>query len=342
MKRIIVSFFALAIFSVGFSSAQNVEEIFVKFCNDWLSNLNSRATLSLNPGEQKDICIYAENHSDKPAKISYSFPSGKLTDWGTQTCEIWTGFEKFLTEKNERVIMLSGRSQQTIKEKVMVPLGMSGMIYGCLAYNVELPEDSTKQTGMFKIVVRKVDFLNLFIGGDSVIKNSVSFLPLTGGVFVTNAKIKAVVWTDNTVTLSFLVKNNGNVSQNVFLSGMMYNFLGFQKPFTSGDTPKKVMPGDTVQFDIEAGMIPSYKWLYDLRVSLAATPFFDFVPSGLDPKLLASTSLVETAKFFVFSWMWVIVVLLVLGLLVKFFWPKKKSEIQSSVTPVSTPVAPTV
>ncbi|HCB51961.1 TPA: hypothetical protein DEP21_05370 [Patescibacteria group bacterium] len=110
---------------------------------------------------------------------------------------------------------------------------------------------------MFKIIVRKASFLNLFVGGDAVVRKSISLGDLTGGVFSTNAKVKAEVADDNTVTLSFLLQNNGNVVQNVALSGMIYNFLGFQKPFDAGT--KKLMPGESTLVSINAGILPSYK-----------------------------------------------------------------------------------
>jgi len=64
--------------------------------------------------------------------------------------------------------------------------------------------------------------------------------------------------------------------------------------------------------------------LFSVRVSLFGEPLFEFDASGIDEKYKQSITLKETGSLFIFSWVYVILALIILGLIVKIIVPKKK------------------
>jgi hypothetical protein len=66
--------------------------------------------------------------------------------------------------------------------------------------------------------------------------------------------------------------------------------------------------------------------LFSTRVSVVGEPFFEFDVSSINEKYKQAILIKETASLFVFSWVYVILALIILGLIVKIIVPKKKKS----------------
>lgn len=323
MKKFSIGLLLFFAVFVSFTFAQEgVKDISLKFCNDgtW-DNLSTKYTIMIEPWQQQELCIYVENKSSNDVIMKYSFPKASFSPGWNQICDNTNDFAKFLIDNPKRDLVISWNSSVTIKEVVSAPLGMIGMYYGCLAYQLEKPE--VEWMGwMFNIIVRKAVYLNLFVGGENNISNLIQLIPATGDIFSTNKNISANYNDDGDLILKFSVKNNWNLTQNVSLSGKLYNPLGFERPF---NVPiKKLLPGDIYPVSVNLWIVPFYKWLFSVRATLTGEPFFEFDSSWIDDKYKQTTIIKETWSLFIFSWLYVILAIVIIWLIIKIIIPKKK------------------
>lgn len=322
MKKYFLLLAGLFMFS-SFSFAQEgIKDVSLWFCNDGTGSLVNKYTIMIEPWQKQELCIYIENKSNENIVVKYSFPKASFSKWGNQLCDTSNDFARFLVDNSNRQLILSWNSSITVKEMVSPPLGSMGMYYGCLAYQLGKAEVEN-MWGMFNLVVRKAVHLNLFVWSEDSISNTVQLIPVTWSLYSSNKNIWASVNEDWDLMLKFNVKNNGNLTQNVSLSGKLYNPLGFERPF---DAPiRKLLPGDVYEISVNLGIVPFYKWLFSARVSVIGEPLFEFDATGIDEKFKQPTIIKETASLFIFSWVYVILALIILGLIVKIIVPKKKT-----------------
>lgn len=321
MKKYFLLLAGLFMFT-SFSFAQEgIKDISLKFCNDGTGSLTNTYTIMLEPWQQQEFCLYVENKSTGDVIVKYSFPKASFSKWGNQICDTSNDFARFLIDNPIRELVISGNTSLTIKEVFNPPLGSMGMYYGCLAYQLQKPEVK-EMGGMFDLIIRKAINLNLFVGSEDSISNTIQLIPVTWSLYSSNKNIWANINEDGDLIVNFTVKNNGNLTQNVSLSGKLYNPLGFERPFDV--TSKKLLPGDDYQISVNLGIVPFYKWLFSVRVSLLGEPLFEFDASGIDDKYKQSITIKETWSLFIFSWVYVILALIILGLIIKIIVPKKK------------------
>jgi len=81
-----------------------------------------------------------ENKSSEDVVMKYSFPKASFSRGGNQICDTSNDFARFLMDNPTRELIVSGNSSVILKEIVSAPLGVMGMYYGCLAYQLGKPE----------------------------------------------------------------------------------------------------------------------------------------------------------------------------------------------------------
>jgi len=305
----------------------DMNNVWVRFCNEGTGEqqLKKDVSLSLEPWKENNLCIYFFNVGDKPMEFVYGFSQGKIGKQGEKMCEwdMTTGnsFSKLIPFTNERSVTVEAKSYKTVTENIKIPLGMSGAIYGCIAYKLAVPQYAGVWW-MFTLVVRRTAHIDFFVWGEGVIKNNIKINELTWGVFTTNKKIKAEVDENNRLKVSFLVKNDGNIAQNVSVTWEVSNILWFNKIFNINT--KQLTPGEKYTFTADLGIIPFYKWLFAATFTVNNTPVFDFDASGIAEKYKQSWTITETANIFMFTRVVVAILLVVLFLLYRVFVPRKK------------------
>ena len=310
------------LFSFSFTFAQSsVKDVSLGFCNDGTWNVSDRYTVMVDPGEKKDLCIYIQNESTWSVQVDYSFPKWFISKWGNQICDTSNNFAQFFVDNPNRSVIVSGNTSVELKETIEAPVGMIGMYYGCLAYQLSTPEVE-KMGGVFDLVIRKTSFVNLFVGSEDSVKNIVQFIPVTWDVYSSNKNIGLSFDENGDTILHFAVKNNWNTVQSVSFDGKLYNALGFEKDFSF--SWKKLLPEEIYKTTLNLWIMPFYKWLFTVRANLTGTPVFDFDVSMLSDKIKESTTLKEEATIFVFSWVYVVILILLLVVILKIVLPKKK------------------
>lgn len=313
----------------------DMNSIAIKFCNDGINNLKNSDTIYVEPGEEKPLCLYVANSSTKKMIFEYGFTLWKTTEEGIPMCE-WSedngnAFSMLIPETQERIVTIKPLTWETIEEKIVIPPGMSGLQLWCLIFKLVEPANDDLVGGMFKLVVRKSRNINIMIGGESTVNSKIQLLTNSGWVFSTDKKIKAEVDSDNTLKLKFLVANEGNISQKITITGKIYNILWFQKDFIIES--KQLDPGKTNEFIADAGILPIYKWLFNVKYIIENTPQFAFAVA--DENLKAPSYITWMSKIFVFSWILVVVALLVLRILYKMIFVKKRKN--GEAIPQNTP-----
>ncbi len=321
MKKYFLLLLGILMTTSFWFAQEGIQDVSLKFCNDGTGSLTNNYTIMIEPWKQQELCMYVENKSNEAVVVKYSFPKGSFSQWGNQLCDTSNDFSRFLVDNPNRQLILSWWSSVVVKEIVNPPLWSLGMYYGCLAYQLGKAEVEN-MGGMFNLVVRKAVHLNLFVGGEDSISNTIQLLSVTWSVYSSNKNIGAAINEDGDLIVNFVVKNNWNLTQNVSLSGKLYNPLGFEKPFDV--VAKKMLPGDDYQISVNLGIVPFYKGLFSVRASIYGEPLFEFDATGIDEKYKQPTLIKETASLFIFSWVYVILWLIILGLIVKIVLPKKK------------------
>jgi len=291
------------------------------FCNDGTWKLTNNYTIMIEPGQKQDVCIYIQNKSNKDVFVKYSFPKWEFSKVWNQICDVWDDFAKFLLDNPKRELVVPWNSSVILKETVSPPPWQIGMYYGCLAYQLWEPEVQW-MWWVFNLVVRKTVSLNLFVGSENSILNAIQLVPVTGSVYSLNKNIGWYFDDNGDFILKFGIKNNWNLTQNVSLSGKMYNPLGLEKTFSLES--KKLLPGDLYETSFNMGMIPFYKWLFSVRANLFAQPHFEFDVSSIGDEHKKPTFIKEQWSLFIFSWIYVVLVLVIIAIIVKIVLPKKK------------------
>ena len=340
-KKIIVWIMLCFLTIINISKA-DIQNVYFKFCEDkdkeiWFSNSK---TLNIDAKAWGDICIYFYTSSPTPVKVQYGFSPWTVSA-GVAVCDsdMWpnNSFSRFFVGSGERSFLIDSSSPQMIKEKIVIPPGMKGMQYGCFAYNLFTPEKQGSWS-MFDIVVRKAAPLNMFIGGDTEIKNNLLLLDSPWSIYTTNKQVKIESDAAGKVSLSFQIKNSGDVEQNIVISGSMFNIFWFEKNFTTEVT--SVRPWETKDIKAYIWIIPFYKSFFTVEFNLQNTPVFSFDASSLDASLKKTWNISWTATIYIFSWISLVIILLLVYIILRKLIFRKKKETPQIVY-VQGPVPPT-
>jgi hypothetical protein len=94
-------------------------------------------------------------------------------------------------------------------------------------------------------------------------------------------------------------------------------------------------PGATNEFKVSVGVLPVYKWLLSVNLNIKNDPQFLFPIS--DEKLKQPWYYPETGSIFIFSRIWVGVIIVLILIIYRLFVPKR-----TKVAPVVQWVSPVV
>ncbi|HMS91446.1 MAG TPA: hypothetical protein PKC87_04455 [Candidatus Absconditabacterales bacterium] len=302
----------------------------VRHCDDGLESekLTTKSSLTLDGNETKTLCNVFINDSNVDITVKYTYVEASIGNSGLPNCSINGGkFAALISTPEPTSFVIPAKSHIVRKDNMFLPPGMNeGIIRGCLGYGIEsIKGIEDKRVEMFKIENRKVILYEVLIGGVANIKNAVSLEAQKSNVFITNKNIKVLSNTGGGLVISATIKNSGNVDQIVNLTGEIRNFLGFEKIFSIKD--KKIGPFQTVELPIDINNIPSYKGIFDVKMTISYVPSLSFEGFDLPEEVLKGGSFYETGKFFIFSRYAVAVlaiVLLILRAIIKSIIPRKK------------------
>jgi len=314
----------------------DMQAITVRFCNNGTSEeqLKDTDVVFVEPGKEKKLCLYVSNGWEKKMTFEYGFSMWTTSKGWDPVCD-WdmsTGnqFSMLIPWTHNRVVTIDPMTFQVIEEKIVIPPGMNWLQLWCLAYKLSKPQFDGIGW-MFNLIVRKVTHLNIVVWWESTVDKTIKIVDAIWGIFSTNKKIKAQLDDENGITLSSVVENKWNVSQNVTITGRIYNALGFQKDFAI--EPKQLTPGMKYEFSTNAGILPSYKWFFTIKLNIKSDPVFLFPISN--EKLKEPGYVTERGKVFIFSRMRVIILAVVLLIIYRVFVHKKIKTVVVTPTPTT-------
>jgi hypothetical protein len=215
--------------------------------------------------------------------------------------------------------MVEPLEKKMIENDIIIPPGVKNWLQmGCL--RIEIAWSKTiDMGGMFFLKVSKAFDLDLVIWWTTAIKSSIKLLNTTGWIYSTDKKIRAQVDKDKNLNLWFLIENNGNITQNVSITGKIYNDFGFEKEFVI--TGQNVWPQIIKVLDTNIWLFPSYKWLFYIKYIVTNDPQFNFDVS--DQKFKEKWYMTGRANIFMFSWIFVIVIILVVLFIYRIIVPRR-------------------
>lgn len=317
----------------------------VRHCDEWLESdkLTTKTSLTLDGDEKKTLCNVFINESKYDITVKYAYVESSIGNSWKPNCSINGGkFSSLISPSGPLSFDLPAKSQKVVKDTIFLPPGMEqGLIRGCLGYGIaSIKGIENESVAMFKIENRKVILYDVLIGWVTNIKNAVFWERAESDVFVTNKKIK-VQKNEEGVIISAIIKNDSNVDQIINLTGKIYNFLWFEKEFSIVD--KKIWPLQTVELPITIETIPTYKWIFDVKMAISYIPSFAFEWFDLPEELTKWGSFYEVGKLFIFSRYVVVVIFLALLILWRFIKPifskKNKNQCQTVIqTPPQNPI----
>lgn len=315
--------------AANFSYAQvyteaDMKAVTVRFCGEGTWASSHDGVVYVEPWKESVVRLCVTNAWEKKVQFQYGFSVSKNDKGRVCYSDISTGneFSVLIPQTKSRTITIDPMSEQIIEENVVIPPGMSWAQLGCLMYKLLKPEHMLVG-GMFNLEINKYGYLDIVVGWESDVKSSIELLPMDWGVFSTNNKVKAQIDEENNITLQFAIKNDWNVSQNIQITGIITNMLGFQQVFS---IPSKIIsPWTENEIIGDVGVLPSYKWFYTIKFFVQSDPQFLF--KILNEELKKPWYITENAKIFIFSWIRVIIVILLTLFMYKIIVPKKvKSE----------------
>ncbi len=303
----------------------NMEKVTVRFCNtEW--ELKHDDQILVEPGKESKIRLCVNNAGENPIRFMYWFTEGQYTEWWIRVCdghfETGNKFAILIPWTKDRIVKMEPKSDTVIEENIVVPPGMSGLQLWCLIYKLEKPDPN--QWGMFILEIGKYWWIDIMVGWEATVKSKINVLDSTWWIFSTNKKIKVTVDKENNLIMSVSLSNQGNIAQNVSITGKVYNILGYQQTFSIDQ--KKITPGITSDFSVNVGILPIYKWLYSVKVNVQATPEFLFPIS--DEKMKQPQYIVEIGNVFIFSRILVVVAIVILLIVYKLLIPKRTKQAQ--------------
>lgn len=311
-------------------SESDMNAVSMSFCDEGIDKLTSSTLINIEPGKEKKLCLYVANGWNKKMIFEYGFtPAKSIADWTDQVCigDATTGnaLSMLIPQTKERTVVIDPMSYKTIEEDIVIPPGMSWLQLWCLIYQLKQPETKDLLWWMFKLVVRRVKYLNIIVGWESTVKSDIGLIHGSWWVFSTDKNVNATVDEENNMKLSFLVKNDGNISQMVTITGKMYNALWFQQSFVL--TSRNVAPWTTTEFATDAMMLPAYKWFFSVKYHMVSEPQFLFPISNEDLK--KPTVIAGKASIFVFSWIFVAILVVILFLIYRALKPRRARIVEA-------------
>lgn len=324
------------------ASYDYINDIEFRFCNKWVESslLTERDLVAVDAWETKQLCLVFFNRWDKPQKIYYGYWSAEISpNNGLPMCDGNLGkwdFASMIAISGDSILTIPAGKNLIKYDKLFLPVGIGSWIHhGCINFGLQ-KETARDSNYMFAVQSRKAAWLDFLVNGVASLKNSISLDIQKWGIFITNKKIKAITNADGTVSLSMTVINEGNIDQTIAMTGKISNFLGYQEEFVIGT--QTLGAYGKLELTHTLKNMPAYKGPFTVKMNVQNTPSFNVDVSALPQEVLKGSNVVETWILFIFSWVFLGIVLVILFILVRTIKPlftKKQGTIANG--PILTP-----
>lgn len=298
MKKVLLVMALIFISTINILSAQNVtipeqkvEQTSMKdvqfwFCNNWLDKISSSLNSAIKQGTPFKVCAVWINNGGTDAQINVDIADVWLTEQWSKACELTNNFEEFINpndlESLKNFVIPAGNS--IVKEfEIVFPLWIEWKQSACFTYNLLKESDGS----MLWVVIRSATWMDFFVGSLENIKNE----------FKAENMLMSLNWNKDLI-LNFDLINVWNLESDVIATWEISNMFGFSKKISINIW--NITPGMTVPVEANLWSIPSYGWLFNIKLSSTATPYFsyDISNSEIDPTLLEPKEFTIKASYF--------------------------------------------
>ncbi len=307
----------------SFTSAQNLQlqSVDLNFCNNWINS--SELDLTAKAWDIVPICIKITNTSKTKIILNIDFLDSIITQDNDKlrACNGWDRpkqyFGNFMLDY-DKTISISWNSSFQKTYNIQLPIWFKWLSHGCVAYNQM--EESKKWGSMVNIVVRKVNFVDIFVW-DTQIKSQIQIWSIKT---IKNWKI---------TNFQIWLKNIWNVNQKASFSGIISSIFWFKKKLTFSQNTVKIEQNKqtTIETDNTDLVLPPYGWPFRVSFDITNKPNFDFnikendtVPASV---ILWWNFKISKIIFIVNPYfIWILVIFLIL-IYLAFFKKRKKTII---------------
>jgi len=333
------TFFALALLLWWITLADSLADVDISFCNA-LSGAVAQSgvtvsgnSLSYQIGVEQswNICYVITNKSPVDATVKVSFVDGTFTNdqWRNKACLSDTDTKYFGKHVTwfENTITISGMQTVQKSANFLYPIGSDGIYHGCLVYSIlDKATQNTWAATNFALLMRRAKFVDILVGNHKAASENaivlVDFNPLSGENLSSNPKIRLYVDpTDGKYVVQFQLKNVSSMDQNLSITGIVSNFLTYNKTFSE---PRILLRDETLLVTKKLDDVPSYNLNTKLNISYVPLDTFgDEKPTV--GHLTDSANLWIFDTIFVVSVIWLVLFLIIFVLLIKVLQNQSKN-----------------
>ena len=292
----------------------DINDIYVRFCNDSSDKLDKRVSLYNKAWEKTRGCIFVVNKSDNTWYIDLHFVSQVNSSQWKKACAIPGNqndiFSKYIRPSRSGLVYLWPKEELEKNFELNFPVWMWWVQWWCLAFFIAQKNKGKTQVDwtLLSLITRKASLFEVWIDDAKSFVNKIK----TEKIWKSKRVLLFLNWfksqiifdnIDKTLVLRIKVSNDWNLNQKLHLSWNIYSFFGFKGTF---DIRDKILEKDAgLIFDTKSWWIalniPEYHWLFWLKLNLWNQPYFDFDTSRIPDEKLSWSNSITNIVFFVIS-----------------------------------------
>jgi len=141
------------------------------------------------------------------------------------------------------------------------------------------------------------------------------------------SEVKTYLDWNSELNLDFVLSNVWNLENKMSIKGELSNIFWFKREFEFDEKVVQLNAWSSTPVSIKLWSIPNYGWLFNIKFSITATPFFsyDISKSSIDPSLLEDKTFTVNTIFFQMPWLLFVLVIMFILILILLFKKQKKA-----------------
>jgi len=276
---------------------------------------------TLDTDQVSDICYTLSNTSNKDLFVAVSFIDGTFTndEWRNKAClsDADTKYFGQYVTGYDTLIALSGWTTQTYNAQIMYPAWSDGIYQGCLIYALvdDVVDSDDIDTTNFTILMRRAKFIDVLVWDYASWSHHIAFVPVDPLVWEdlsSNPNLRIYRDpSDGKYIVQFTLENVWSLTQSVFITGTVTNFLTYKTVFSE---PRIIWRGDSLLISKKLDTIPPYNMKVSLDITYQAHDTIYGVDAAMTEWSLGTKTnimIIDTIFIITIVW-WGLVVLLII------------------------------
>lgn len=291
----------------------------ISYIDVWFCNIPWKVEKDLNikliPWVEKDICVQIKNNATVALSLNLEIVEWAVTNdnYKNKACKIdWWEFIKYIVKwRWNDPIEIQANAVVKKNFKMKFPFGMEWIQHWCIAYNVASVSDPNSKD-MFDIVVRKANFMDVFVDNNVEIKNNIELEDITEQSLSSNKKIRSFLDENNDLILSFNLKNSSIIDEKITVTWAISDYFGYSKDFKIDE--KIVYSNSKEVFQVNVWKLPEYKWIFKINFNVNYIPDFKFDTKNIKQDILAWWTISQSFSLVLIPWkiLWIALAVLLL------------------------------